>query len=309
MTSGEDLVQQAMRNPEFGVGHLEKWAEMLQILKDISANRMPSVADLLDQAARAPVTASNRSPKDQSPMAGQIRSSGSGSPSENKSEDKKTAAVPQLVDQESSQQPRDDQAAEPPASKASSGRLTLPQTTLVGSGKGNGSCPTGQKVDEAVQKQQDLLAEFEKVADELNRILANLEGSTLVKRLKAASRLQYQIAGRIVDHVNDAFGRPPVQLGDRPAEVLARMAEEEVKASQNVSIIMDDMQSYFERRRFLRFKTVLDEMREKDVIGSLRLIGDDLKKESGLSIAQCEFWSDTLDRWAEDLVDPASGGT
>ena len=41
---------QAMRNPEFGVGHLEKWAEMLQILKDISGNRMPSVADLLKEA-------------------------------------------------------------------------------------------------------------------------------------------------------------------------------------------------------------------------------------------------------------------
>ena len=52
-------------------------------------------------------------------------------------------------------------------------------------------------MDEAVAKQQDLLAEFEKIADELNRVLANLEGSTLVKRLKAASRMQYSIAGRI----------------------------------------------------------------------------------------------------------------
>ena len=43
VTNGEDLIQQAMRNPEFGVGHLEKWAEMLQILKDISNNRMPSL--------------------------------------------------------------------------------------------------------------------------------------------------------------------------------------------------------------------------------------------------------------------------
>ena len=40
-----------MRNPEIGVGHLERWAEMLQILKDISGNRMPSVADLLKQAS------------------------------------------------------------------------------------------------------------------------------------------------------------------------------------------------------------------------------------------------------------------
>ncbi len=52
--SGEDLLKQAMRNPEIGVGHLEKWAEMLQVMKDISGNRMPSVADLLKQAAEAP---------------------------------------------------------------------------------------------------------------------------------------------------------------------------------------------------------------------------------------------------------------
>ncbi|MDZ4820008.1 MAG: hypothetical protein SGJ20_13645, partial [Planctomycetota bacterium] len=52
--SGEELVRQAMRNPEFGVGHLEKWAEMLKILQDISGNRMPNVADLLKQSSQAP---------------------------------------------------------------------------------------------------------------------------------------------------------------------------------------------------------------------------------------------------------------
>ena len=30
---------------------------------------------------------------------------------------------------------------------------------------------------------------------------------------------------------------------------------------------------------------------------------------NGMSLAQTEYWSDTLDRWAEDLVDPAKGGT
>jgi hypothetical protein len=59
----------------------------------------------------------------------------------------------------------------------------------------------------------------------------------------------------------------------------------------------------------MTFKTVLDDMRAQDVIGALRQLTDDLKKENGLSMAQCEYWSDTLDRWAEDLVDPASGGT
>ena len=43
---------------------------------------------------------------------------------------------------------------------------------------------------------------------ELSKVLANLEGSTLVKRLKAASRQQYAIAGRINDRIGDVFGSP-----------------------------------------------------------------------------------------------------
>lgn len=50
---GEDLLRQAARNPQFNVGSLDRWAEMLQILKDIAANRMPSVADMLADAAKA----------------------------------------------------------------------------------------------------------------------------------------------------------------------------------------------------------------------------------------------------------------
>jgi hypothetical protein len=300
-----------MRNPEFGVGHLEKWAEMLQILKDISANRMPSVADLLKQASQSSMAASS-SQRDKTPMAGMVRDTRSAPQSSEPSDSKKArTGVPQVVDRESSQQPLskdDDQQA---ASKSSGqARLTLPVTTIVGkAGKGNASCPTAQKIDEAVTQQRDLLAEFEKIAEELNRVLANLEGSTLLKRLKAASRMQYSIAGRMVDLVHDAFGLSMPQGRDGAPKVIDDLSQQEAKGSLDVSFIMDDMQSYFERRRFMQFKTVLDEMRKLDVVGNLRQLGDDLKKENGLSIAQCEYWSDTLDRWADDLVDPVSGGT
>jgi hypothetical protein len=310
--TGEDLIKQAMRNPEFNIANLEKWAEMLQILKDIAGNRMPSVADLLKQAAQAPSVAMSTS-KNTSKMAGQIRAGGATSPSKPPDENKKPpSAVPQVVDRESSQQPADEKAGAP-ASKSSNKtpRLTFPVTTLdgkAGSSKPK-EAPAEEQVDEAVIQQRDLLAEFEKIADELNRVLANLEGSTLVKRLKAASRLQSKVGGRISDQVSAAFGVAGYRLGTEPAKVLGEMTEQEGKASHDVSLIMDDMHSYFERRRFMRFKSVLDDMRQQDVVGCLRTLGDELKKENGVSIAQCEFWSDTLDRWAEDLVDPASSGT
>jgi len=312
--TGEDLIKQAMRNPELSIASLEKWAEMLQILQDIAANRIPSVADLLKEAAQAPSVAMAASKSNnKSMMAGQNRAGGAGSqtkPSDAKP--KPPSGIPQVVDGESSQQPADTKTGQP-ASKSSNKnpRLTLPVTTLdgkAGSAKPQ-EAPAEEKVEEAVVQQQDLLAEFAKIADELNRVLANLEGSTLVKRLKAASRLQGKVGGRIGDQVSAAFGVAGYRLGKAPAKVLSEMSDQEAKATHDVSVIMDDMDAYFQRRRFMRFKTVLDDMRQQDVVGGLRQLGDDVKKENGVSIAQCEFWCDTLDRWAEDLVDPASSGT
>jgi hypothetical protein len=301
-----------MRNPEFNLASLEKWADMLQILKDIAGNRMPSVADLLKEAAQAPSMARS-SPNGPTKMAGQVRGGGSPTPTKPGDDQKKpTSAIPTVVDRESSQQPPDEKAGQQPPSKSSNKtpRLILPVTTLdgkAGAARPEGA-PADQKVDAAVTKQQDLLAEFDKIADELNRVLANLEGSTLLKRLKAAARLQGKVGGRISDQVSAAFGVAGYRLGNEPAKVLDEMSEQETKASHDVSIIMDDMHAYFERRRFMRFKAVLDDMRQQDVVGNLRQLGDDVKKENGVSIAQAEYWSDTLDRWAEDLVDPAGSG-
>lgn len=309
---GEELIRQAMRNPEFGVGHLEKWAEMLQIMKDISANRMPNVADLLKQSAQSPGQMAS-APSKPKVTVGQMRmSSGSGGPPK-PNDAKPQPVVPQVVDAESSQvQKKDDGEANKPNPSQSKPRLTLPVTTVMGSGgktkpEEEQPTPAAEKLDEAIVAQQDLLAEFEKIADELNKLLANLEGSTLVKRLKAASRQQYVISGKIAEQVSDAFGVRHKPEG-KVATVLAELGKLEMKSSQDLSNIMDDMAAYFERRRMQRFKTVLDEMREEDAVGSLRQLGDDVPVEAGLSIAQSEFWSDTFDRWADNLVDPACSG-
>ncbi len=310
---GEDLVKQASRNSEFGVGHLEKWAEMLQTLKDISANRMPSVADLLKDAAKSEQLAqagpSKPNNQESGPQAGQNRMP-PGKPGASEGDDKKKPAVPTIVDSESSQQPPDltEEPSEPAPSKPGSPRLTLPVTTLAGKAKDGGACPAGEKMDEAVTEQRDLLNEFEKITEELNKVLANLEGSTLVKRLKAVSRTEYKIAGRIGDSVDNAFGLAKISNNDVKT-LFTSLGTEQNETTQKVSYIMDDMQAFYERRRMAKFKSILEDMENQDVLGALRDISDEIETESGVTIAQCEFWSDTLDRWAEDLVDPAGGGT
>ena len=81
------------------------------------------------------------------------------------------------------------------------------------------------------------------------------------------------------------------------------------EVGKKLSAVMDDLDAYSERRPQPALRTVLEEMKELDVLGSIRQLTDDMKQESGLSIAQTEFWSDTLDRWADELVPPPQDGS
>lgn len=313
---GDELIKTASRNPEIGVGHLERWAEMLQVLKDLSQNRMPSVADLLDDASKAPTkiaAVSSKSPG--GPKAGQIRAAGGGAPSEpHPDAPPKLRAAPQLVDMESSANSPDDEPATPgPPKKPSSPALRLPVTTVMGKNQpGKDTPPPSDQQDQmqqAVEEQEDLLAEFDKLADELNAVLANLEGSTLVKRLKAASRVQNLVAGKLTDQLQPAFGVRHSNVNENVREQLTELRRTEQASTQTVSYIMDDMSAYFERRRFMQFKATLDEMKSSDILGGLRQLSETIAKQQGVSIAECEYWADALDRWAENLVDPACSGT
>lgn len=322
-SKGEELLRQAARNKEIGVGHLEKWAEMQQILKDIAANRMPNVADLLKKAARSEklAKASNRpkaTQQETAPTAGQDRSEDNGTGPA--SEDKPASKVPSVIDKESSQQPIDPKATaenkekKESSSKSPASALRLPSTTVAGTGaskkkeESNEEEPAEDEVEQAVDKQLELLAEFDKVADELNELMANLEGSTLTKRLKSAAREQLKIADTAAGEIKDAFGATFVRLTSEQKVFFKDLETRENKAADFVSEIVDDMQGFHERRPSGKFESVLAEVKQEDVIGSLRALSERILNQQGIAIAEAEYWSDTLDRWAEDIVDPASKG-
>jgi hypothetical protein len=145
------------------------------------------------------------------------------------------------------------------------------------------------------------------VADDLAAVMARLEGSTFVKRFKLASREQGTIGGRLAALGSSALVRPeagPVAV----RRTLDEVVDQNTREAEKVSNLMDDLQAYFERRRLPAFRTVLEEMKDLDALGSLRQLSDDIRAEAGLSIAQSEFWSDTFDRLADDLVPPPDDG-
>lgn len=345
--SGESLIREAAKNSQFGPGTLENWAEVLNILKDISGNRMPSVEGLLKDAANQPMMAQSSSSsssenkvqnsqdnKDQkndsegsdnksegAPMIGQNRDNSGGSggsqekDNEDDSEDPNKSKIPAIVDKESSLQPKDPNEEEEQQTAQSNpsnggGKFGLPSTTLQDFSKSEQTPPPpAQKMDEAVIEQEDLLAEFNKVSDEMNRILADLEGSTFVKRLKAASRAQTQMARTLGDQVADSFGLSSVRQNDSSKTVFNELKEQDRLNLTRIDEIHQDMEAYYQRKQFTKFKNVLNEMEEMDPFTGLDTKSEIMDEEVGWSFTMTEFWADTFDRWAEDLVDPASGGT
>ena len=194
------------------------------------------------------------------------------------------------------------------------GGLGIPTTMLKGSGRDKEdeedteetSAPqAADLVLEAVEEQQELLDAFAKLADEMSKLLVSFENSTFVKRLKAASRKQIDIAVDLNDL--DSFGLERSATKNRSRR--ERLAERETNESGTVSTIIQDMVAYADRRPSPNYLRVLAEMQDALVSNQMEDIAKAINKNFvGQSTIEAEFWADTLDRWAEQLVDPLPDG-
>lgn len=305
--SGRGLIEEATKNPEFDAERLESWATMMRALDRIAGERMPSVADLLQQASRAPGGKTVSS----------AESEKTGGKDQGASPDS-TPSGPGISDREKGMSPKNpgDNPDKKPGEGGSNSPspLRLPQTVLDPAADGGrkktppAETPAGKKLDDALDEQEVLLAEFAKVTDELQEILSSLEASTFVKRLKAASRKQTEIAAALNLTLNGGFGLPKHRVEQQLRDVAGQTAIEEEEQSRFVYNIQTDLEAYFQRKQEEIYKNVLDQMKERSVVANLKTIGrESLVNLNGRSIAAAEFWADTLDRWAEELVAAASG--
>lgn len=301
---GRELVGEATKNDEFDAEKLESWAEMVKALDEIAKNRMPPVADLLEKASSAPGGAASATSKDSTLP-------------KNTPDDQTPAPIGQapatpIANSEKSPGPEKKapdsekkSAQSPPSSPPSSG---LPQTTLASSAEENPEASPAQKtLDRAIKEQKNLLADFAKITEELQQILSSLEASTFVKRLKAASRQQTEIASNLSRTLENSFGTPRHRLERSIRDLAAETVKREDEQSRFVYNIQTDLDAYYQRKQDVIYKNVLEQMKAGAVVPGLKGIGQEsLVNLNGRSIAAAEFWADTLDRWAEELVAAAS---
>lgn len=310
---GDRLIKQALRNPEMLVGHLETWAEALKQLRKISDEKMPSVADLLEKGARSvPKKGTGKPGSSKSgKTAGNNRSTKSGKPGKKSGETKAVPTVPKVVDIESGFNKIPEKKASNKKKKPGKGKFSIPKTILHG-GPPNKDKKEEKKdeekneVDEAVEVQEDLLEEFAKIREELQGIMDDLENSTFVKRLKAASRRQLGVATELNKTLFKGFGVKEKELDERQTTRMGKIAESEIAQSRNIWTIQSDLEAYYGRKREKKLLNILKEIEKTEAVYKLSSLSERINDNlSGESIARAEFWADTFDRWAEEMVSPS----
>ena len=312
---GSQLLAQALRNPEMNADQLETWAQVLNQLDTVANDKMPSIADLLRSGINsrnqgAPTPGSGNGAL----MAGNNKSTAMGKPGA-PTKPSKQPNGPTLADIESGFNKPDeskDEGGDKKPQKASPSSLGPPQTVLMGGpskkGGGGGDSPDDD-LDEAVEDQTELLAEFARLRDQMQQIMDQLENSTFVKRFKAASRKQMEIATDLNRTRTRGFGQRTRDLGQSQTNVLELAKEREIKQSEVISDVQSDLDAYAGRKKESKLIRVLEEMRQMEVIGELKIVGAQIERNyTGEAIASAEFWADTLDRWAEEMVPPSGSG-
>ncbi len=161
-----------------------------------------------------------------------------------------------------------------------------------------------------MEEQTDLLAAFEKVREDMQKIMDDLDNSTFVKRLKAASRRQLELASGLNRTLFTGFGRNASDLDERHHEQTERIATSVEEEGRTIWVIKSDMEAYFSRRKEEKFRRIADQMEELNIVTRMESLGARVRdNKSGDSISRVEFWADTLDRWAEELVAPSKCGS
>jgi hypothetical protein len=274
---GMELLRQAARNDQVDSQTVESLAGTVQTLEGIAAEKMPRVAKLLEEAAKAEEDRFSALADMESSQAAKPKAPGDGN--------QETEDAPS----------KDEQNAAP--------RLSLAGTTVVDSTRKPGpkeKPESDKQLSQAVDDQSDLVAEFDTVAEEMRKLLGEMEGSTFVKRLKSISRLQDRIATKLARDIADHFG------GQESKQVDSIILADANESAQRLRTVLDDLEAFYDRREIEHFGAVLSEIKQLRTLQRLKELAEQLTESPGRSIAVAEFWADNLDRFADDLIDPRS---
>ena len=243
-------------------------------------------------------------------------------------EEDQSPSAPSILDIEDTMLERESESESESSPASGGGALELPSTQLLNpiqeqeeqeeqsesetpeesEESGQPRPPSAPAMDGIVEDHKKLLEEFRKARAEMDKIMGAFENATFVKRFKAASRNQLKNAGEINRTIPRTFGSNESAAGPIQGR-LEEAVEIQRTLFQGIRELRMDLQAFQGREPDEARQKILDEMGQLNMEVKLEEIPKRLEKNRlGDALHRSEFWADTFDRWAEELVPPQSPG-
>jgi len=315
---------------------------MLKSLKDIAANRMPSVSDLLKQTAAAGKAPGNANPnqtpgQNPTPNSKQAPTQTAAANQESKPQDGKSApnvshgdplagapkpaapvdpnappkpVAPSISDREASLGKLAEQEAKPADPNAApkppgGGKLRLPTTQMAAAPAKKGEEQAPPPESPAQEKLDNAITEQKDLLAEFAKVSDQL--SEILGSLESSTFVKrLKAASRQQMAIATNISQKTLDafgIEREPVKEAAPIAKHAKDQSEVVHTIQSDLEAYFQRKQDARYKGILEDMRKTEIVRALARDGEKVAINlSGQSLIGSEFWADTLDRWSEELV-------
>ena len=282
---GENIVREAMKNSLIPEETIRQWGQTLQQWQELSAEKMPEAARAMDSAAQ---DAKSRPSPPNSPAQDQASQSppSPNSPSQPQNSQSPPSQSPTSPPQNSQAPPSQNSASQPPDAKEQEEDAKRLE----------------QELAEAEKRAQEVLEALQKMEQNANQNLDQMQAFTLAERLRKVGNEEKGLGGQLTTNLADTIGLPPQDLPERFQRLNTAFVKRQGGAHDESVALQAEISRFFERTQKPNYGKVSQDMKEAHVSDELDrmggLIQSNITVQTSLDLTN---WSARFQKWADDL--------
>ncbi|MGA2555835.1 MAG: hypothetical protein ABSG04_06120, partial [Verrucomicrobiota bacterium] len=159
---------------------------------------------------------------------------------------------------------------------------------------------------EAEKRAEEVLEALQKMAQNANKNLDQLQALTLAQRLRRVGEAEQGLGGQLATNLPDTIGLPPQDLPDKYRRINTSLVKRQGDAHDESTALQAEISRFYERTQKPNYGKVSQDMKDSHAADELDrmggLIQSNITIQTSLDLTN---WSERFQKWA-DALEPKS---
>ncbi len=293
---GQNTVREAMKNALIPEDTIRQWSQTLQQWQKLSEDKMQEAARAMQAAAQDAKAApqSQSSPSQAQNSQSQQSQNSPSQPAQNSQS------------QQSQNSPSQQQNSQSQQSQNSQNSQSQPQNARA---QEEDAKRLEQELAEAEKRAEEVLEALQKMEQNANKNLDQLQALTLAQRLRRVGDEEQGLGGQLTTNLTDTIGLPPQDLPEQFKRLNTSFVKRQGGAHDESAALQAEISRFFERTQKPNYGKVSQDMKDSHASDELDrmggLIQSNITIQTSLDLTN---WSGRFQKWADDLQPKEQAG-